>query len=86
LFTDPEPHKKIMDDLHYKKKASNVCGSSMDLWVPVEYYPLECSHPMKKCPLISSFSDSDYYSSDSYFYYKAFIIGILYISLIFIII
>lgn len=30
---DPEPHKKIFDELNYKKVESNIVGSFMDLWV-----------------------------------------------------
>jgi FkbM family methyltransferase len=35
---DPEPHQKILKELNYKKKFSNILGSLMDLWVPNEYY------------------------------------------------
>lgn len=77
LFTDPEPHKAIMEDLHYVKKASNVCGSSMDLWVPDESCRVGHALPMKKPHLIPSYSYS--YSSN----YAIGIIGFLYITLFF---
>jgi protein O-GlcNAc transferase len=33
LFPDPEPHKVILEGYGYKKFASNVCNSGMDIWV-----------------------------------------------------
>ena len=34
IFPDPNPHAKIFEELGYKKLYSNVCNSSMDIWVP----------------------------------------------------
>jgi FkbM family methyltransferase len=31
---DPNPHKKIFNELNYVKKESNILGSYMDLWIP----------------------------------------------------
>lgn len=31
---EPEPHQKILRQLNYTKKYSNICQSYMDLWVP----------------------------------------------------
>lgn len=34
---DQEPHKKIFQELNYKKYLSNILGGFMDLWVPIDY-------------------------------------------------
>jgi len=34
IFKDPNPHKKFFDEVGYTRIHSNVCKSSMDIWVP----------------------------------------------------
>ena len=34
IFPNPEPHKVILEELGYTKLYSNVCKSSMDIWIP----------------------------------------------------
>jgi len=36
IFPDPNPHAKIFEELGYTKIYSNVCNSSMDIWVPLK--------------------------------------------------
>jgi FkbM family methyltransferase len=35
IFPNPNPHKKILEELGYTKIYSNVCKSSMDIWAPI---------------------------------------------------
>lgn len=35
IFPNPHPHKDVLEGLGYTKLYSNVCGSSMDIWIPV---------------------------------------------------
>jgi len=35
IFPNPDPHKEIFDELGYTKIYSNVCHSSMDIWIPI---------------------------------------------------
>ncbi len=37
IFPDPDPHKNIFKELGYTKLFSNVCDSSMDIWVPINF-------------------------------------------------
>ena len=34
IFSNPNPHKEIFEELGYTQIYSNVCNSSMDIWVP----------------------------------------------------
>jgi hypothetical protein len=34
IFPNPNPHMEIFEELGYKRIYSNVCDSSMDIWVP----------------------------------------------------
>lgn len=34
IFTNPNPHKEIFQELGYTKIYSNVCNTSMDIWAP----------------------------------------------------
>ena len=33
IFPNPEPHKEMMEELNYVKVHSNLCKSSMDVWI-----------------------------------------------------
>lgn len=35
VYPDPEPHAHVLEPLGYKKAASNIVDSGMDVWVPV---------------------------------------------------
>lgn len=36
IFPDPNPHGEVFEELGYTRLHSNVCSSSMDIWVPKE--------------------------------------------------
>ena len=35
IFPNPHPHKIILEELGYTQIYSNVCQSSMDIWIPI---------------------------------------------------
>lgn len=36
IFPNPDPHAQIFEEFGYLKLYSNVCNSSMDIWVPIK--------------------------------------------------